>query len=410
MTYHNRPPTFPLRPAFRALDNESFGLALDGQTLEACVSDPATPANNYLGPMGSKFAYPSPSSKTVCNRHGVLVSGTTLRCDHDPGTLDGSTAALNSLPGLKAIPIAGATVYSVGKTVVVSNAANINQWMAGEVVNWNAETKTVTIDAYAAGGLFSGSDWKVIVARGARVEPQRANLLSNSGAVGGSGWVLITAGATQSAAIAPDGTVSMSQITPSGAGNSRAVSPSATSLVEGQSYTASIFVAAGTSDRSGLTLYNSGQSANYGANVVNWVNETPEVTFALGVTNGSVNFVGVHGGRKVYRIGWTVVLPSGQTTCRLGVIPDNVAPVDGSMFAWGAQLEAGSTMTSYIPTVGAQVSCAADAIGIPTSAFPYNGGTGTLQVNGVTVSPSIVSGQLRLPQGHIKSMRWVPTP
>jgi len=49
---------------------------------------------------------------------------------------------------------------------------------------------------------------------------------------------------------------------------------------------------------------------------------------------------------------------------------------------WGAQLEAGSFPTSYIPTAGAAATRAADVASIPTSAFGYNADKGSLCVNG----------------------------
>jgi hypothetical protein len=49
-----------------------------------------------------------------------------------------------------------------------------------------------------------------------------------------------------------------------------------------------------------------------------------------------------------------------------------------SVFIWGAQLEAGAFPTSYIPTVASTVTRSADVASMPTSAFPYNFGSGTL--------------------------------
>jgi len=48
------------------------------------------------------------------------------------------------------------------------------------------------------------------------------------------------------------------------------------------------------------------------------------------------------------------------------------------LLVWGAQLEAGSFPTSYIPTVASQVTRAADQISILTSAFGYNAVAGSL--------------------------------
>jgi hypothetical protein len=52
--------------------------------------------------------------------------------------------------------------------------------------------------------------------------------------------------------------------------------------------------------------------------------------------------------------------------------------VAGSMSIWGAQLEAGSFPTSYIPTAGSTATRSADVASIPTSAFGYNADKGTV--------------------------------
>lgn len=49
-----------------------------------------------------------------------------------------------------------------------------------------------------------------------------------------------------------------------------------------------------------------------------------------------------------------------------------------SALIWGAQLEAGSFPTSYIPTAGSTATRSADVASIPTSAFGYNQKAGTV--------------------------------
>jgi hypothetical protein len=51
---------------------------------------------------------------------------------------------------------------------------------------------------------------------------------------------------------------------------------------------------------------------------------------------------------------------------------------------YGAQLEAGSTPSSYIPTVSSTVTRARDIAEIPTSAFGYNNDAGSLVINVLT--------------------------
>jgi hypothetical protein len=58
----------------------------------------------------------------------------------------------------------------------------------------------------------------------------------------------------------------------------------------------------------------------------------------------------------------------------------------GSQIIWGAQLEAGSFPTSYIPTGAATATRNADVASVSTQAFPYGATEGTLVVNGSVLS------------------------
>lgn len=71
----------------RLLGDEPAGLAIDFTTGQAIVRDNTAPVTNFIGDANSLLTYTSPSTKWIFNSSGVLVSGTTLRCDHDPVTL-----------------------------------------------------------------------------------------------------------------------------------------------------------------------------------------------------------------------------------------------------------------------------------------------------------------------------------
>ena len=57
---------------------------------------------------------------------------------------------------------------------------------------------------------------------------------------------------------------------------------------------------------------------------------------------------------------------------------DNTTSTAGTVYLYGAQLEAASFPTSYIPTTGAAATRARDIAQIPTSAFGYNNDKGTV--------------------------------
>jgi hypothetical protein len=56
------------------------------------------------------------------------------------------------------------------------------------------------------------------------------------------------------------------------------------------------------------------------------------------------------------------------------------------IYVWGAQLEAGSFATSYIPTGAATATRAADVASVSTQAFPYSSTEGTWVANWSTLA------------------------
>lgn len=73
-------------PAGVLLGDEPSGLAIDFTAMQAVMRDDALPLTVFSGSPASLLTYTAPFSKHVWNAAGVLVAGTTLRCDHDPIT------------------------------------------------------------------------------------------------------------------------------------------------------------------------------------------------------------------------------------------------------------------------------------------------------------------------------------
>lgn len=66
--------------AAQALLAEGSGLAFDARDMSAVVKGHTT---NFDGDANGLFTYSAPSTKYVRNSAGILVPGTTMRCDHD---------------------------------------------------------------------------------------------------------------------------------------------------------------------------------------------------------------------------------------------------------------------------------------------------------------------------------------
>lgn len=73
---------------------------------------------------------------------------------------------------------------------------------------------------------------------------------------------------------------------------------------------------------------------------------------------------------------------------------NGISPTGGSVYLWGAQLEAGSTPTSYIPTTSTAVTRSADQLSINKTSNWFNSTNGTL-----SLSHDAASGQPLLGDG-----------
>jgi hypothetical protein len=86
------------------------------------------------------------------------------------------------------------------------------------------------------------------------------------------------------------------------------------------------------------------------------------------------------------RVTYTFTTPVGCTTVRPYIYRDSAGGANGTVYIWGAQLEAGAFATSYIPTVASQVTRTADNASIQGSNFYswYNQNEGSVYCNAVS--------------------------
>lgn len=325
----DRPAPFALDPAIALLDAPE-GAAFDFVSGRAWVRDRTIPANNFLGDVNDLLTYASPSVKYVTNSAGLLVPGTTLRCDHDPAT--------------------------------------------GEPL-------------------------------GILVEGQRTNLLLQSSGFVEAPWTKIAATVEPNSAMSPAGTLTASKLVES-VTNAHHYMNATLPITSGVTYRLSIYAKA--AERSVINIFTSG---NLGGTAIRVDTSTGTIQSGVGIvksvgagwwrielsatavsTGSSLLYVALYNGAGIY-------------------IGDGIS----GLYVWGAQAETGLFASSYIKTEGSQVTRAADNISIPLSAFPWNGGAGTLTANGAVVPP-VVSGSALSISGvcfaegitHLKTLTWVP--
>jgi hypothetical protein len=205
--------------------------------------------------------------------------------------------------------------------------------------------------------VYNGAEW---VNEGLLHESeQRVNLLTYSSEFDNASWVKSTGvTVTANTDVAPDGTTSADTVTSGGNQITQGVS-----CVQNTVYTDSLFFKKTTEAAYTPALYlifTGGTAAIYAA-VINTNTGVHTVVTASGFTAPSA--VSVSDAGAYWRL--SVSGNSGNnTTVDLRMYP-NFIPViagvgPGSQVIWGAQLEAGSTPSSYIPTFGATATRAAD--------------------------------------------------
>jgi hypothetical protein len=246
--------------------------------------------------------------------------------------------------------------------------------------------------------------------KGLLIEEQRTNITFHSG-VTAANWSTVGGTIANTGKTSPDGTSQMGLFTEDTASSSHImfVNPQPAVIVSGTTYTASIYLAAGT--RRYVVVNAGGSGSGWGVTVdtVNWTFNgysvgggvfqsatiTPVGNGIYRVTVTGNQFAG--GGISAYVVvsGSLVSSATRVDTAYLG---------DGSTFyAWGAQFEAGAFATSYIPTVASQVTRSGDDATMTGTNFSswYNQSEGSfvLEATGYYPAASVVRQPLTVSDG-----------
>jgi len=256
--------------------------------------------------------------------------------------------------------------------------------------------------------VYNGSAW---VNEGVLAESEaRTNLVTYSSEFDNGAWTKNDSTVSGNVIIAPDGTLTGDKVVENTATTWHGLSPASASLTSGVTYTGSYFVKAAermivqllfSSVTHGITKF-----ANF--NISNGTLGT--------VSGGTAAIASV--GNGWYRISFSsAATTTGSGACLIAMVPSTTSgrvqsyTGDGTsgIYVWGAQLEAGSTPSSYIPTAGSTVTRAAETFLIPAANLPWptetygpslvTNGTFDTDVSGWTAttnSAAWVSGEINL--------------
>ena len=208
--------------------------------------------------------------------------------------------------------------------------------------------------------------------KGLLIEEQRTNLLLRSEDFTTS-WGAVSTTVTANTTVAPDGTTTADTLTAATTG--AYVQQNVTFTGDGdKAY--SVFLKAGTSTTTRLTLRDTTATVNRGSVDITWTAGVPSGVATFGTLQGIDSF-----GNGWYRVRMLATGVVAANTNQFRFSPDPIAST-GTSIMWGAQTENGSFATSYIPTVASQVTRTADVATITGANFSqwYNQTEGTFVV------------------------------
>lgn len=281
-------------------------------------------------------------------------------------------------------------------------ALNLN-FLGGVLDSRVTFTRGTTATFVGSNGLIQSSaineprfdyDPVTLAAKGLLIEEQRTNLVLRSEDFDNAGWTKTNATISANAIAAPNGTVTADKITPTAVSGEHFVRQIIT-VSAGSTVTASVFVKAGGYPSIRLRCLDNAITTN------GFIGSLDTSTgFTFGQVVGLGTFLGVSAtyfGNDWWRI--SLVGSAGATATSIifdaFVLSGNefsssifIGNGTSGLFLWGAQMEVGAFVTSYIPTVASQVTRSADVATMTGGNFSswYNQTQGTMIASWSTTS------------------------
>jgi hypothetical protein len=305
--------------------------------------------------------------------------------------------------------------WRAGDAVEASNGANI---MAGTVTSYNAATQSLVCNMTTVSGTGTFTSWRIGyrgprfdhtsagVCRGLLIEESRTNTILTSDNLSSSQW---NASGLRNLTVSVDNTTS-----PSGATDADRLTVGATtttySVVQN-----TITLTSGT-----VYAYSAFVKANEVTRVSLWAGNTTtlQVDAVFDLTGSGSVVLATAGTASIQQVGngWYRCIVTGtagansSTSLRISPASGTSRNYSGnsvdSFWAWGAQLEAGSSATSYIPTVASTVVRSADVCNITGANFNnlWNTSGGTFLFEGFLIPSTGINLRMLSSGGN---RRWL---
>ena len=216
--------------------------------------------------------------------------------------------------------------------------------------------------------------WDAVGPSSLLIEEQRTNLLTYSSDFSNAAWGKTNTTITSAANITPDGAQTAGLLLDNSTNGGHIISQAGTTTA--QTYTLSVYAKA--YQLSNIMIYDYFDSKGTGFNL-----STGTIFTVTGITQNTISSITSVGN------GWYRCSITFTATAQTGLIA-GIYTVSGTNFSyvgtgqgiyiWGAQLEAGSFATSYIPTTASQVTRNADQASMTGTNFSswYNATAGTI--------------------------------
>lgn len=203
--------------------------------------------------------------------------------------------------------------------------------------------------------------------RGILIEEARSNLLLYSNYFDNAvSWNKTTSTIASNAAISPDGTMSASFMTATAGGGrvTQIAAATATSLIF------SVYVKQGNALTQQFIIRNNTTATNLVAPILNWATKTTNAPATTSVTS-------VGNGWYRVAIACTTGVTIGDSMQYYTYAGASGNAVGDTVYMYGAQVEAGTFATSYIPTSASAVARSADSVSVNNFSSWFNSSEGT---------------------------------